>query len=223
MYQYADAKNADLLYMENNCTIDIYFPLNGGSGGFRPARQAKPLPHQPQNFLIYVHGPDRLHNTVMVLPSDKIRRVKDSLESRVGLQPSSQTLFLHGKQLDDNLILGEGDITEGTTLQLLRVFPPENCEDHHKPRIPEHLMQRYDPDLKRWIWVCCPDAACRTKGPSQNNVGASTNAPTQHPVPLRAKRTPKHPQRTTTVAETPSGTQLQTPLPDASTPHAVGT
>jgi hypothetical protein len=46
MYQHTDAKNADLLYMENNCTIDIYFLLNGGSGGSRPVRQAKPPPRQ---------------------------------------------------------------------------------------------------------------------------------------------------------------------------------
>jgi hypothetical protein len=222
MYQYADAKNADLFYMGKNCTLDISFLLNGGSDDPRPARQTKPLPHQPQKFFIYVHGPDRHQNTVMVLPSDKIRRVKDLLESRVDLQPSSQTLFLYGNQLDDNLILEKGDITQGTTLQLLRVFPPENCEEHHKPRDPEHLMQRYDPNLK-WIWVCCPGATCRTQGPSQNNVGAATNALTQHPVPLRAKRTPKHSQKATTSTETPSGPQLQTPLPDASNPHVVGT
>ncbi len=37
------------------------------------------------------------------------------------------------------------------------------------------------------------------------------------------KRTPTHSQRVTAAAETPSGPQLQTPLPDVSTPHAVGT
>ncbi len=162
-YQYVDAKNADLFYMENNCTLDISFLLNGGSGGPGPVKQTKPLLHQPQKFFMYVDGPDRHQNTVMVLPSDKIRRVKDLLEGRVDLQPSSQTLFLHGKQLDDNLILKEDDIIQDTTLQLLRVFPPEKCEEHHKRRDSEHLMQRYDPDLKKWIWVCCPGATCRTQ------------------------------------------------------------
>jgi hypothetical protein len=108
MYQYADTHDADLSYLKKNCTLDISFLLNGGSGGPRLAKQANPLLHQPQKFFICVHGPDRHQNTVGVLPSDKIRRVKKLLEDRVDLQPSSQTLFLHGKQLDDNLILDSG-------------------------------------------------------------------------------------------------------------------
>jgi hypothetical protein len=220
MYQYADAKNADLFYMQNYCTIDISLLLKGGSGGPGRAKQVKPQPQQPQKFFIYVQGPDQHHNTVMVLPSDRIRQVKELLAKWVILQPSSQTLFLRGNQLDDNLTLQDGDITQGTTLQLLRVSPPDNCEEHHKRRLPEHLWQRYDPDLKRWIWVCCPSATCRL---SQNDAGAATNALTQHPVPPRAKRTPTLSQRLTAAPETPSGPQLQTPMPDASTPHAVGT
>ena len=220
MYQYADPKIADLFYMKTNCTLDISFLLKGGSGGPSPAKQAKPPLHQSGKFFIYIHGPDRHQNTVMVLTSDKIRRVKEILEDRVGLHPSSQTLFLHGKQLDDYLILEEAEIIQGTTLQLLRDFPPVNCEEHLEVRDPEDLVQRYDPDRK-WIWVCCPDATCRTQGPSQNNVGAATNALTQHPAPLRAKRTPTLSQRFTTAAESPSGQQLQTPLPD--TPQEVGT
>jgi hypothetical protein len=92
MYQYADAKNADLFYMQNYCTIDISLLLKGGSGGPGPAKQAKPLSHQPQKFFIYVHGPDRHHNTVVVLPSDRIRQVKELLVKWVDLQPSSQIL-----------------------------------------------------------------------------------------------------------------------------------
>jgi hypothetical protein len=212
MYQYADAHNADLFYLEDNCTLDVSSLLRGGSGGPRLAKQAKPLLPQSQKFFIYVHGPDRHQNTVGVMPSDKIRRVKELLANRVVLQPSSQTLFLNGQQLDDNLILEEGDIVQGTTLQLLRAFPPENCEEHHKRRDPEHLMQRYDPDLK-WIWVCCPGTTCRMQGPSNNNVGAASNALTQHPVPPQATRAPKHAPRANAAAETPAGPQLQTPLP----------
>ena len=223
LYQYADAQNADLFYMKQNNTLDLSVLANGGSGSSRPAKQAKPPPHQPQKFFIYVYGPDQHQNTVQVLPSDRIRRVKELIEHRVDLQPSLQTMFLNGDQLDDNTILEDRDITQGTTLQLLRANPSKNCEEHGKPRNAEHLMQKYDPFLKQWIWVCCPGAICRTQGPSQNSVGAATSALTQHSVPLRAKRTPKHSKKDTAAAETPPGSQLQTPLPDTSTPHGVGT
>jgi hypothetical protein len=223
IYQYADAQNADLFYMKPNDTLDLSVLVNGGSGSSRPAKQAKPPPRQPQKFFIYVYGPDQHQNTVQVLPSDRIRRVKELIEHRVDLQPSLQTMFLNDDQLDDNTILEDRDITQGTTLQLLRANPSKNCEEHGKPRNAEHLMQKYDPFLNKWIWVCCPGVICRTQGPSQNSVGAATSALTQHSVPLRAQRTPKHFKKDTAAAETPSGSQLQTPLPDTSTPHGVGT
>ena len=127
MYQYAHAQNADLFYMKKNNTLDLSLLLNGGSGSSRAAKQAKPLTHQPRKFFIYVNGPDQHQNTVKVLPSDKIRRVKELLEDRVDLQPCYQTIFLYSDQLDDNLTLQDCEITEGTTLQLLRATPPMNC------------------------------------------------------------------------------------------------
>ena len=223
MYQYAHAQNADLFYMKKNNTLDLSLLLNGGSGSSRAAKQAKPLTHQPRKFFIYVNGPDQHQNTVKVLPSDKIRRVKELLEDRVDLQPCYQTIFLYSDQLDDNLTLQDCDIIEGTTLQLLRANPPKSCEEHDKPRNPEHLRQKLDPNSKQWIWVCCPGSICRMQGPSQKSAGAATNAPNQHPVPPQAKRTPQHVQEGTEAAETISGGHHQTPLLDTQTSFNIGT
>ena len=223
MHHYAVAQNADLFYIEKNKTLDLSLLLNGGSGSSRPPKHAKPLTHQAQKFHIYANGPDQHQNALLVLPSDKIRRVKELLEDRVGLKPSFQTIFLRGTQIDDNLTLQDCEITEGTTLQLLRATPPMNCEWHDKRRNPEHLMQKLDPDFKQWIWVCCPGSVCRMEGPSQKSVGAATNAPTQHPVTSRAKRTTTHAQEDTAAAETILGAHHQTPLLDTSTSFNIGT
>ncbi len=65
MYQYADARNADLFYIKKNNTLDLSLLLNGGSGGSRPAKQAKEIKHQEWKVFIYVNGPD-LHQNVKI-------------------------------------------------------------------------------------------------------------------------------------------------------------
>ena len=171
MHHYADAQNADLFYMEKYKTLHLSLRLNGGSGSSRPPKHTKLPTHQAEKFHIYINGPDQHHNAMRVLPSDKIHQVKKLLEDRVGLHPSSQTIFFRGAQLDDFLTLQDCEITQGATLQLLLATPPMTCEWHHKCRSPEHLRQKFDPDAKQWIWVCCPGSICRVEGPSQTASG----------------------------------------------------
>lgn len=187
MYHHTDAQNADLFYIEKNTTLDLSLMLNGGSDNARPSKHAKPPTHQAQKFLIYVNGPDQHQIALFVLPSDKIHRVKELLEDRVDLKPSFQTLFLSSVHLDDDLTLQDCEVIAGTTLQLLRATPPKNCERHDTNRNPEHLIQKFDPLSKQWIWVC-PGSICIMEGPNQNNVGTTSSAPTLHPVTFRAER-----------------------------------
>ncbi len=53
--------------------------------------------------LLEQNGPDQHHNTLRVLPNDKIDQLNESLEERVDPPPSYQTLFRHRQQLDDDL------------------------------------------------------------------------------------------------------------------------
>jgi hypothetical protein len=217
MHYHTHTHNADIFYFKTHTTLDLSLKLNGGSGSSHPPKHATPPTHKPPKLLLYVNGPDHHHHTMQVLPSDKIRRVKELLEGRVDLKPSFQTLFLRSAQLDDDLTLDDCEVTHVTTLQLLRTTPPRNCERHDKSLNPEHLTQRFDSESKQWIWVCCPGSICLVEGPSQNSAGAATNDPTQYPVTSRAKRATKHVQEATVAVETPPGEHHQTPLLDTAT------
>jgi len=190
MHHHVDAQNADLFYIEKNTTLQLFLLLNGGSdtshpsnrGSHGPRKHAKPPTHQVMKFHIYVNGPDQLHHAIKALPKDKISHLKETLDPRVDLRPSFQTLYLQGEQLDDDLTLNDCDIIAGTTLQLLRTTPPSLCQLHDKTRHPDHLRQKLDPSSQKWIWVCHTNSACIIERHTQANAGAATNVITPHPL-----------------------------------------
>jgi hypothetical protein len=184
MYQYADATNADLFYMKDNCTIDIYSLLNGGSGGSRSTRQAKPPPRQPTTLFIYVNGPDRHQNTVTVLPSDKIRRVKELIQPQVDLHPSSQTLYLAGKQLDDNLILENSGIIEGTPCSSCASSPPPSAKNTTNLVIQSNSFRDTPPTAGAGYGSAAQTPPAAHKDPAKTTLGPPPMPPLSAQYPL---------------------------------------